>query len=68
MEKDCFAFSGKDKGVPRCTALNEMLCAQEGKCAFFKTKEQAIEDRAKATARAKEMGYYADGAEYAQKH
>ena len=31
--KDCFAYAGSD-----CMALNKMLCRYEGKCSFYKRK------------------------------
>lgn len=68
MKKDCFAFTPSYKGAPGCAVLNRTVCAREDKCPFYKTKKQADEDRAKGTARATAMGYYAGGAEYTPKN
>lgn len=48
---ECFAYE-----CGGCTALDDLYCAKEGKCRFFKTKEQHDEDQAKAITRLISIG------------
>ena len=45
---DCFAYS-----CGACGVLNDLYCAKEGKCNFYKTVEQYEEDQRKAENRLK---------------
>ena len=45
---DCFAY-----GCNECAVLNDLYCAKEGKCRFYKTREQHNEDQFKAKMRLK---------------
>lgn len=40
-----------------CAALNTLVCAECGKCAFYKTKERARADRIKSIQRRKRVGF-----------
>lgn len=42
INKDCFAYRTSEY----CSALNKMIC-KNGKCSFYKSKQQHIEDREK---------------------
>ena len=47
---NCFAYSSCGDG---CVALTDLYCAKEGKCRFYKTREQHNEDQRKAKTRLK---------------
>ena len=42
IKTDCFGYK-----MGGCTVLTEMVC-ENGKCTFYKTREQFIEDDARA--------------------
>lgn len=44
VKEDCFAFNPLKW---KCTALNGLYCEEEGKCSFYKTKEQLKEEQEK---------------------
>lgn len=44
VKVDCFAYSKK---TGFCMALNDLYCKKEGRCAFYKTKEQHEADMEK---------------------
>ena len=48
IRKDCFGYT---PGKKECQVLTETICAS-GKCSFFKTKAQFLEDREKYGERA----------------
>ena len=53
-KEDCFAYTSGicvSSTHGGCAALKEMYCAKEGKCRFYKTKEQHIEDQRRAKRR-----------------
>lgn len=43
-KKECFAYN---EDWNECTALIDLYCEKEGKCSFFKTKEQIEEENKK---------------------
>lgn len=57
--EDCFGYKGGG-----CVVLSEGLCVTAGRCAFFKTREQAKADMERARVLAVERGYYATGEKY----
>lgn len=59
LRTECFGYN---RGG--CSILTEPLCATCGKCAFYKTREQARKDAAKSYAVAMERGYYPYGSKY----
>jgi len=44
IKEDCFAYR---KEKEECNALNELDCKNEGKCKFYKTREQLKREQAK---------------------
>lgn len=48
-KKDCFGYK-----MGKCTVLTDLVCSQ-GKCSFYKTREQYNRDREKAEKRNKEV-------------
>ena len=50
VKTDCFAYTLRANGTPKCTALVKMYC-KIGECSFFATEEQALAARLKAEQR-----------------
>jgi len=48
---DCFGYKMRD-----CTVLDDLYCVKDGKCSFYKTKEQYKSDRLKYEGLAYERG------------
>ena len=42
IKEDCFAYNKKKI---KCEALKELYCFYEGKCKFYKTKEQILREQ-----------------------